>query len=119
MLVLQDWNGKTIHVEDYDYTWLAAEKHFECELRNVCVGPIAEAVKGERRSWVSTSPAASHPHNVDITIYEDNPLTGNTAIKIQCFVYETWDAEGDNVKITGYVWGAPNTWKGYEDYVRD
>ncbi len=110
---------QTIHVKDYDYTWLAAEKHFECELRDVDVGLIAEAVKGGRgSSWVSTSPADSHPHNVDITIYKNDPLTGNTAIKIQCFTWETWDSEGDNVKITGYVWGAPHTWKGYEDYIK-
>lgn len=118
MLVLQDWNGKTIHIENY--TWDAGIDCFKCELKDVDVGLIAEAVKGGRdSSWVSTSPSPSHPHNVDITIYEDNPLVGGQdAFKFKCFTWETWDAEGYNVKITGRVWGEPNTWKGYEDYVR-
>ena len=116
MLVLQDWNYKKIHIPNY--TWDAGIDCFKCELKDVDIVLIAEAVKGGRdSSWVSTSP--SNVHSVDIMIYEDNPLVGGQdAFKFKCFTWETWDAEGYNVKITGRVWGEPNTWKGYEDYVR-
>ncbi len=119
MLTLSDWNGRTIEVPDY--TWDAGVDAgvdvFKCELRDVDIGLIAEAVKGGG-DWMSTSPAGSHPHNVDITVCEDQPLVGNTLIPFKCCTWEVWDVEGYNVKIQFQVWGEPNTWKGYEDYVR-
>lgn len=44
MLTLRDWNGKEIQVSDY--TWDAGIENFKCELRDVDIGLVAEAVKG-------------------------------------------------------------------------
>lgn len=113
MLILRDWCGKEIQVPEY--TWDAGLIDFKCELKDVDIGLITEAVKGGG-SWISTSPSATHPHNVDIEICDS--FTGKI-IHFKCFVWESWDAKGNSVKITGRYWGEPNTWKGYKDYVRD